>query len=352
MRRALELAAGGWGQTAPNPMVGAVVVRDGAIVGEGYHARFGEAHAEVMALHAAGERARGATLYVTLEPCNHEGKTPPCTHAIAAAGITRVVAAVRDPNPVASGGAAFLHARGIAVEFGDGEAEARELNAAFFHAVTRDDRPFVTLKLAMSLDAAIAHRGGSTTWITGPESRREVHRIRAGHDAIAVGIGTILADDARLTVRDWPAPRVPPARVVFDSSLRLPLASGLVRTAREIPVIVVARHANAARRAALEAQGVRVLEADGLADGLRALRAAGVRSLLLEGGARLAGSFLTASLVDRMIIFQAPVLLGPGALAAFAFAPSADPAHLQRLPVVERRVFGDDVMTTYALSAT
>ncbi len=242
MRRALDLAREGWGKTAPNPMVGAVLVRDGVVVGEGYHAQFGAAHAEVAALQAAGEGARGATLYVTLEPCAHHGKTPPCADAIAAAGVIRVVIAASDPNPDAAGGADRLRARGVAVEFGEGEAGARELNAPFFHRFAHPERPFVTLKMAVSIDGAIAAADRSTTThLTGPESRREVHRLRAGHEAIAVGIGTVLADDPALTVRDWAPPRVPPTRVVFDSALRTPPDSLLARTAAEAPVLVVAR---------------------------------------------------------------------------------------------------------------
>src|SRR5579862_5155051 len=238
MARALALAELGWGQTAPNPMVGAVLVRDGEIVGEGYHARYGGDHAEIVALRMAGERARGATLYVTLEPCAHHGKTPPCADAIVRAGVARVVAAAQDPNPVAAGGAAKLLAAGVEFELGVDEPAARELNAPFFHAAT-STRPWVTLKLGVSLDGAIADRDGHSKWITNTASRRETHRLRAGSDAIAVGIGTVLADDPALTVRDAPAPRVPPTRVVFDRSARLPHDSQLARTAREVPVIVV-----------------------------------------------------------------------------------------------------------------
>src|SRR6476661_53335 len=238
MRRALDLAENGWGRTAPNPMVGAVVVRDGAIVGEGWHNRYGEAHAEVEAIRSAGERARGATMYVTLEPCNHEGHTPPCTDAILAAGIRRVVIAVADPNPVAAGGAERLREAGVTVEVGLGEASARELNAVFFHALA-SDRPFVRLKLALSLAGAMSDATRRPAWLTGHEARAEVHRLRAGSDAVAVGIGTALADDPQLTVRGFTPPRVAPVRIVFDTSARLPLDSRLVRSARESPVLVV-----------------------------------------------------------------------------------------------------------------
>src|SRR6476661_5968049 len=203
MRRALALAARGWGRTAPNPMVGAVVVRDGVVVGEGWHAEYGGPHGEVEALRAAGDRARGATIYVTLEPCNHHGKTPPCTDALLAAGVRRVVVACDDPSPVARGGAQRLHEAGVEVTLGVEEQAARELNAPFFHALA-SDRPFVRLKLALSLDGAIADHSRQPGWLTGELARREVHRMRAGSDAIAVGIGTVLADDPELTVRHAP----------------------------------------------------------------------------------------------------------------------------------------------------
>src|SRR5438067_1378647 len=245
MRRALDLARNGWGQTAPNPMVGAVVVRDGHIVGEGFHVRYGEPHAEVVALRAAGDRARGATLYVSLEPCRHHGKTPPCTDVILAAGVTRVVFAIADPTETAGGGAALLRAKGVDVERGVLQADARELNAAFFHAAT-SDLPWTTLKLAVSIETAIANERGTTSWLTSAQSRAEVHRMRAGSDAIGVGIGTILVDDPQLDVRDAPAPRtsscgsstriVPmptpiaslPARIRCTSALDCALVSQLV----------------------------------------------------------------------------------------------------------------------------
>ncbi len=353
MRRALDLARQGWGQTAPNPMVGAVVVRDGVIVGEGHHARYGGAHAETGALAAAGARARGATMYVTLEPCAHQGQTPPCADAIVAAGVHEVVIAVRDPNPQAAGGAERLRAAGVEIRLGDAGPVARELNAAFFHRFEHPERPFVTLKFAVSIDGAIAGADRRTaTRLTGPESRREVHRLRAGHDAIAVGIGTVLGDDPQLTVRDWEAPRAPLIRVIFDSHLRLPPDSILVQSVREAPVVVVARDPDPARARVLERAGVEIVTAPGLAPALLALVERGIGSLLVEGGAQLAGSFLAHAAVDRLIIFQAPVVLGEGALNAFACAPPADVGRLERLPVLERRTLGDDVMTTYRLGAS
>jgi len=348
MRQALALARRGWGRTAPNPLVGAVLVRDGEVVGEGHHAMYGGDHAEVVALRAAGDRARGATAYVTLEPCAHHGKTPPCADALIGAGVGRVVVATADPSPTAAGGLARLRGAGIETVVGVEEAAARELNAAFFHAL-QSDRPWVTLKLAVSLDGAIAGRDGSG-WLTGRASQREVHHLRAGSDAVAVGMGTVLADDPLLTVRDHERPRVAPVRVVFDRSARTPLTSRLVQTARETPVVIVAEHPDLARAAALASAGVEVVTVASLGEGLQALRARGIRALMVEGGARLAGALLTAAAVDRLVIFQAPCVLGAGALGAFAFAPARTPTDAFRLPVIERRTLDDDLMTVYACS--
>ena len=343
------LAERGWGQTAPNPMVGAVVVAGGRVVAEGFHARYGAAHAEVMALDAARAMARGATLYVTLEPCLHYGKTPPCVDAILAAGIGRVVAAVRDPSDVARGGVEALRAAGVAVDLGLERQRALELNAAFFNAHA-SRRPWVTLKLATSADGRIADPTGAPRWITGLESRREVHRLRANSDAVAVGIGTVLADDPSLTVREAPAPRVPPRRVVFDRTLRVPLESVLVRSSRDVETIVVASpDAPSGRRAVLESRGVRVILATGLEPALEALREAGLRSLFVEGGARLAGALLREALVDRLVIFRAPITLGDAALGAFDFAPPGFSGALAEARVIERARFGPDGMTAYAL---
>ena len=350
MRRALVLAERGWGQAAPNPMVGAVVVRDGVVVGEGWHTAYGAPHAEVEALRAAGDAARGATVYVTLEPCNHHGQTPPCSEALIAAGVVEVVVAVADPNPVAQGGAERLREAGIAVTLGVEEAGARELNAAFLHACT-SDRPFVQLKVALSLDGALSDHTRARGWLTGPKARREVHRLRAGADGIAIGIGTARADDPELTVRDVDAPRVAPARIIFDTSARLPLTSRLVRTARAQRTIVVCWAPDPAHAAALEHAGVTLVHAASLADALVALRSEGIGSLLVEGGAALATSFLQDAMVDRLIIFRAPLILGKDALGAFSGLPSATIGAAPRWRLVDARRFGDDDMTVYSLQS-
>ncbi len=349
MRRALALAERGWGQVSPNPMVGAVIVKDGAVLAEGFHSAYGEAHAEAAALAKAGGRARGATAYVTLEPCNHHGKTPPCTEALLAAGIARVVVAVRDPHPVAAGGVDALRARGVSVDVGVGGAEAQELNAAFLHAVT-SDRPWVTLKLAVSIDGAVADHTRKTGWLTGTAARAEVHRMRAQHDAVAVGMGTVLADDPALTVRDARPPRVPPVRVVFSRSGRLPVTSVLARTAREIPVLVMAHDPDPAYEATLNELGVELVPAASLVEAMRALRARGIHSILVEGGARLAGSLLFEELADRLAVFTAPVVLGAGALNAFHLAPAQRAEGAARLTIVRRESFDDDLLTVYAAS--
>lgn len=342
MRRALALARRGWGQTAPNPMVGAVVVRGGRVVGEGAHARFGGAHAEVHALKAAGPRARGSTLYVTLEPCNHWGKTPPCVDAIIAAGVARVVCATRDPGKLAGGGARRLRRAGIAVEFGLLKDEATELNAPFFFAATGAKRPWVTLKLAVSAEGAVAEARGARTQITGPTANRMVHRLRAESDAIAVGLGTAVADDPSLTVRLGRAPRVPPIRMVFDRRAELPVSSNLVATATRIPTVVIASRPTPVRELELFNRGVEVLRAETIGKALQLLRRHEVRSLLLEGGPTLAKAFLDARVVDRVVIFRSPRRLGPGAIAAFA-----DASFLDRFSVLERRRLGADEMTIY-----
>jgi diaminohydroxyphosphoribosylaminopyrimidine deaminase/5-amino-6-(5-phosphoribosylamino)uracil reductase len=348
MREALRIAREGWGQVAPNPLVGAVMVKDNAEIARGYHARFGEAHAEVAALAKAGPRARGATLYVTLEPCGHVGKTPPCTDAIIGAGISRVVIATRDANPVAAGGAEKLVQSGIEVAFGVCEAEARELNATFLFAI-HADRPWVTLKMAVTLDGAIADGTHTTSRVTGPDARRYAHALRAGHDAVGVGMHTVRTDDPRLTVREAPTPRVPPARVVFSRSGRLSLTSTLANSLRQGPVVVTANEIDPAYELSLADAGVEVVLGATLGDQLRALRSRGIQSLLIEGGANLAAALWREDLVDRLILVQAPTIFGAGALGAFSDFPAARGASATRWPVVSRVALGDDLATTYAI---
>ena len=348
MRRAIALAQHGWGQTAPNPMVGAVVVRDGVIVGEGFHPRYGESHAEVVALRAAGDKARGATLYVNLEPCNHFGKTPPCTEAILEARIQRVVIGTADPGGLAGGGGKHLADYGVKVDFGVEEAAARELNAAFLFAATAS-RPWVTLKLAISSNGRMNDPSGERRWISNERSRAEVMRMRANADAIAVGVGTVKADNPQLTARGPIRPRIAPLRVIFDRHAETPLESTVVATARETPTIVFAHHPPVARLASLHNAGVDVFEAADLGDALSALRGFDIAHLMVEGGARVAREFLQRGLVDRLVIFQAPFELGAEGLSPFEGADDVR-AHLDALPVIRRVEFGEDVMTAYALN--
>jgi diaminohydroxyphosphoribosylaminopyrimidine deaminase/5-amino-6-(5-phosphoribosylamino)uracil reductase len=351
MRRALLLAGQGWGQTAPNPMVGAVVVAGGLVVGEGYHERYGEAHAEVNALRAAGDRSRGATMYVSLEPCAHTGKTPPCVDAILAASIARVVVAVSDPSTIARGGTQRLRDAGVTVDLGLLRDDALELNAPFFNAHA-SDRPWVTLKLAVSADGGIADPSGEHRWITGAESRAHTHVMRANVDAIAVGVGTVIADNPSLTVRDVAvSPRIAPKRVVFDSNLQTPVSSTLVQTAKDTETIVIERAPLVPSDSlfALTGAGVVMNRAATLRNALEGLRDTGVRSLFVEGGAKLAGSLISDGLVDRLVIFRSTLRLGAGALQAFGSAPPGFEKSLDGRRIVDQRRFGDDTMTIYAL---
>ena len=350
MRRALTLALRGRGTTAPNPMVGAVVVRDGQVIGEGFTQPYGGAHAEVMALRAAGERARGATIYVTLEPCANVGRTPPCTDALIAAGVARVVFAAHDPNPAQRGGAERLSAAGIAVESGLEAQPALDQNPAFHHRF-RSDRPFVTLKLACSIDGAIADASRTPGWLTGPGARREVHRQRADHDAVAVGLGTVLADDPQLTVRGVRQPRVAPRRVVFSRTGRLPLDSTLVRTAADVPVLVAGQAIAAPQVDALRAHGVTVVQAGTLHGQLVALRGLGIESVYCEGGAQLADALLADGLVDRLVIFTAPVHLGADALRPLSAGAPVPIGQADRYRLVSHRRLGDDLMAIYDLAS-
>ena len=313
LERCLELAERGARTTAPNPMVGCVLVRDGVVIGEGWHERPGEPHAEVNALRAAGD-ARGATAYVSLEPCAHHGRTPPCADALVEAGVRRVVVAAGDPDPRTNGqGLERLGTAGVDVEVASGELARRaRLQNAAFRTLVRFGRPHVTYKAAASLDGRTATASGESRWISSPESRRLVHEWRARAAAVGVGLGTALADDPMLTARDCdpPAERQP-VRVVFDSAGRLPLGSALVRTAGEVPLVVIAAP-GAEGAGALRAAGADVVEAASMAAGLAELGRRGLSSLLLEGGATLAGALLGEDLVDRLAVFVAPIVLGDG----------------------------------------
>lgn len=338
MTRAIELARRGAGRVEPNPQVGAVVgVRDAAgrleIVGEGWHAEFGGPHAEIVALREAGERARGATLYVTLEPCCHHGKTPPCTDAIIAAGIVRVVIGARDPFPAVNGGGiTALKQAGLVVDLGLLEPEATRLIAAFRTLVERQ-RPWVIAKWAMSLDGTLATGTPEDRWLSSPESRAIVHELRGRIDGIIVGIGTVLADDPLLTARPT-GPRTP-LRIVLDSNARLPLTSQLVRTAHDVPLLVaVGPDAAATRIAALEAAGCEVWqghEADQSARALALLHELGRRrhtTLLVEGGPAVLRAFFSARLVDEVWTFIAPRIVG-GAAASLPTLHDAPPIDIE-----------------------
>jgi diaminohydroxyphosphoribosylaminopyrimidine deaminase / 5-amino-6-(5-phosphoribosylamino)uracil reductase len=352
IREALRLAAKGRGFTSPNPMVGAVVVQNGQIVGKGYHESVGSPHAELNCLRDAGEKARGATLYVTLEPCNHYGRTPPCTQAIVKAGITRVVAGMRDPNPrVEGGGIDFLRSRGIEVAADILEQECRLLNQAFIkHATT--GLPLVTLKAAATLDGRIAARAGDAKWISNEHSRRFVHRLRCELDGILIGIGTALADNPLLTAR-FPRKRCrQPIRIVLDSRLRLPLSHQLVQTAQQVPVwVACSEQASAEKARQLRAAGVDLLPLPEGPNGiklqslLQELGRRNLTSLLVEGGAHVLGAFLEENLADDFYFFYAPKLLGdPRAIPMISGKPKNLLAEALPVFAVRVRQFGDDVM--------
>ncbi len=319
MRKALRLAAFGAGNTSPNPMVGAVLVKDGRIVGQGYHEILGGPHAEVNAIADAGERAHGAVLYVTLEPCNHQGRTPPCTRAVIEAGISRVVFGMRDPNPeVAGGGGAYLSGRGVEVSGGVLEFECRSQNQPFLKRA-ETSLPYVILKAAATLDGFIATSTGDSKWITNERSRKFAHKLRGMADAVLVGIGTVLADDPMLTARLSGKQKMrQPVRIVLDTELKLPIDSRLARTSGDAPVwAVCAESASREKEEALISTGMQVIRLPAAKGSpgidttalLPELSRRQISSLLVEGGGRVLGSFLEAGLADEFHFFYAPKIL-------------------------------------------
>jgi len=352
MRAALALGRRGLGSTWPNPSVGCVIVRDGGVVGRGTTQPGGRPHAEVMALMAAGPNARGATAYVTLEPCSHHGRTPPCADALVAAGIARVVVACGDPDKRVNGaGVARLRGAGIAVTTGVLAAEAEHDQAGFLTRV-RHGRPMVTLKLASTLDGRIATAGGESQWITGPEARRAAHALRGAHDAVLAGVGTVLADDPALTCRIPGFRRNPDMRVVLDAHLRTPLTARVVATARGTPTwIVHGSDADPARRAAMSNAGVRLLPVRvgpigvDIQDALAALGAAGLTRVLVEGGASVAASLLRAGLVDRIAWFHAPAVMGGDGLPGVQPFGVAALDGMPRFRATAVSVLGADLLT-------
>ena len=352
MKMALDLAAKGEGSTSPNPMVGAVVVKDGQVVGRGYHKIAGGPHAEVDALDAAGVRANGATLYVTLEPCNHTGRTPPCTHKILETGIARVVAAMKDPNEkVAGGGAEFLERRGIQVNLGVCEEQARKLNEAFIKYV-RTGRPFVMTKCAATLDGRIATRTGDSRWVTGEMSRQFVHRLRHRVDAIMVGVNTVRADDPSLTTRLTDQKGRDPVRIILDTHLSIPLDARVLQQASAAKTILVAGAAAAGdKKRAIEKTGARVIEVplknnlidlNALMDQLGGME---LTSLLIEGGSRVLASAFNAAVVDKVFFFYAPKILGGDDGVPVCSGPGAElMSQCTAVKDITVHRFGDDVM--------
>jgi diaminohydroxyphosphoribosylaminopyrimidine deaminase / 5-amino-6-(5-phosphoribosylamino)uracil reductase len=354
MQAALALARRGLGTTWPNPSIGCVIVRDGRVVGRGRTAPGGRPHAEPVALAMAGEQAKGATAYVTLEPCCHWGRSPPCTDALIAAGVSRVVVGATDPDPRVNGqGLAKLKAAGIVVETGILEAEALETLIGFTQRVTLG-RPMVTLKLASTLDGRIATQTGESQWITGTPARRLAHAMRGRHDAVMVGVGTVLADNPDLTCRIPGFRPTPNVRIIADSHLRTPLTSRLMSTAADIPTWFLLREGtNLAREEAFTNIGATLLKIPGspagidLTAALQALGAAGLTRILVEGGGQIAAALLRADLVDRIAWFHAPSIMGgDGWPAVQAFGTTT----LDKMPRFQRgciTAIGDDMLSEF-----
>jgi diaminohydroxyphosphoribosylaminopyrimidine deaminase/5-amino-6-(5-phosphoribosylamino)uracil reductase len=353
MRAALSLARRGLGTAWPNPAVGCIIVRDGAVVGRGWTRPGGRPHAEAEALRRAGRKARGACAYVTLEPCNHHGVTPPCAQAMLDAGITRLVGACEDPDPRTAGnGYARLRQAGVEVVTGMLRAEAQILNAGFLRRV-RDGRPLITLKTATTLDGRIAAQGGRSQWITGPQARARGHLLRASHDAIMIGIGTALADAPALTCRIAGLESRSPVRIIVDTNLRLPLDCVLAATARETPTWVMTV-ADEAKCRTLRARGVDVIQIVRDGDGrpdlgavMQALGARGITRLLVEGGGTLAGALLRADLIDRLAWFRASSVMGGDGLPTVAGYGVRDPDQMARFTRTARIALGCDSLEEF-----
>jgi diaminohydroxyphosphoribosylaminopyrimidine deaminase / 5-amino-6-(5-phosphoribosylamino)uracil reductase len=349
MARALRLAAKGMYTTDPNPRVGSVVVKDGVVIGEGWHQRAGEAHAEVLAIAQAGERARGADVFITLEPCNHYGRTPPCTDALLRARVRRVVCAMQDPNPLTDGkGIERLRAAGVDVEVGVLEAQALALNPGFVSRLRRG-RPLIRVKIGASLDGRIATAGGESRWITSSAARTDVQRLRARSSAVVTGIGTVLADDPALSVRAWDIGRQP-LRVVLDSQLRTPPAAKLLRQPGR--TLIATASDDAERAQALTAAGAEIARLPGV-DGrvdpaqlARFLAKFGVNEVLIEAGPGVAGAFLSAGLVDELVVYVAPALLGDAGRGMFHLPALRTLGDRYELQVTDLRAVGNDWRVT------
>ncbi len=349
MAHALQLAERGLYTTTPNPRVGCVIVKDGNIIGQGWHARAGEPHAEINALADAREHARGATVYVTLEPCSHHGRTPPCADALAEAGVSRVIAAMTDPNPQVSGnGLTRLQSAGIQTDSGLLEAEARKLNEGFIKRMVYG-HPFVRIKTASSLDGKTALSNGQSKWITGEAARNDVHRLRARSCAILTGVGTVVADDPQLNVRGVDTSRQP-LKVIVDSQLRTPPTA---RILAEGKTLIACAEPDSKRSAALEAAGARILclpQADGQVDLnalLSRLAQTGINEVMTEAGPTLNGALLAAGLVDEWVQYVAPVLLGDAARGLFKLAEPVEMAQRLAWKLMDSRHLGSDLRLTW-----
>ncbi len=356
MKRALTLARKGIGKTSPNPVVGCVIVKNGQVVGEGWHKKAGTPHAEIHALGQAGAAARGSDLYVTLEPCCHFGKTPPCSDALIAAGVARVIIGMIDPNPqVAGKGAEALRQSGIAVETGVLEEQCRELNKGFIKFVTTG-LPHVLYKTAMTLDGAIATITGHSRWVTGEEARRQVHRLRSISDAVMVGVDTIIVDNPQLTVRHIKGRD--PLRVVVDTRLRTPESVAVLSGSQARNTLIATCETNPRVHRRYELQGAMVLvcdECDGrvsMPDLLRKLGEMGIRTVLLEGGSRLAGQMVQSGLIDEFMLFYAPKIIGSDGFSAFALQGITTMDQALKLQILDVRMIGPDVLVHAVPEAT